>query len=60
MFHIAKALDFAQKLNARERASMRRDILKEQKAAVTDMGTSVNVLKIEIEELNLLNQLGEL
>ena len=55
----AKALDFAQKLNARERASMRRDILKEQKAAVSDMGNSVYGLKSEIEELNLLSQIGK-
>ena len=39
---------------------MRRDILKEQKAAVTDMGTSVYGLKNEIEELNLLTQLGKI
>ena len=38
---------------------MRRDILKEQKAAVADMGTSVYGLKNEIEELNLLSQLGK-
>ena len=58
-FETAKALDFAQKLNARERASMRRDILKEQKAAVSDMGNSVYGLKSEIEELNLLSQIGK-
>ena len=39
---------------------MRRDILKEQKAAVADMGTSVYGLKNEIEELNLLSQLGKI
>ena len=52
----AAALDLAQKLNARERAAMRRDILKEQKAVVTNMGSSLDGLKSEIDGFSLQSQ----
>ena len=50
--HEAKAIDQAQKVNARERAAMRRDIQKEQALAVGAIGKSVGNLKSEIDLLS--------
>jgi translation elongation factor EF-Tu-like GTPase len=48
----AKAIDQAQKVNARERAAMRRDIQKEQILAVGAVSKSVGNLKSEIDLLS--------
>ena len=49
---VAVALDAAQKSNARERAAMRRDIIKEQNLAAGKMGSTVEALKTEIDGLS--------
>lgn len=48
----AKAINEAQKVNARERAAMRRDIQKEQALAVGVVGKNVGYLKSEIDLLS--------
>jgi translation elongation factor EF-Tu-like GTPase len=48
----AKAIDQAQKVNARERAAMRRDIQREQVLAVGAVSKSVGNLKSEIDLLS--------
>ena len=48
----AKAIVEAQKVNARERAAMRRDIQKEQALAVGVVGKNVVYLKSEIDLLS--------
>jgi hypothetical protein len=50
-------LDLAQKMNARERAAMRRDIQKEQNLAVGSLDKSIGLIKSEMDQISAIGEL---